>query len=219
MPLARRHVAFVHTSAVHVATFDRLVKAADPSARVDHVVAEPLLDEARRVGVDDPALMRRVHQTMVDAAAGGATVVVCTCSTIGGVAERTPPRPGQRFARIDRAMADRAVRQGPRVLVVAALRSTLQPSARLVAESGAALGRPVALDTLCVEDAWPHFERGDHGAYLAAIVAAVRAAPRGFDVVVLAQASMAGAADALGDLGVDVLSSPALGVRAMLDAG
>ena len=219
MPAPRqpgRHVAFVHTSPAHVATFDRLVKVADPSARVDHVVAETLLAEARRLGVDHPALVRQVQQTMFQAAGDGATVVACTCSTIGGIAERTPPRAGQRFARIDRAMADRAVRQGPRVLVVAALRSTLQPTARLIAESAVALGSPATLDTLCVDDAWPHFERGDHDAYIAAIVAAVRAAPRAADVVVLAQASMADAADALGDLGVDVLSSPALGVQAML---
>ncbi|HEY6513075.1 MAG TPA: Asp/Glu/hydantoin racemase, partial [Burkholderiaceae bacterium] len=76
----------------------------------------------------------------------------------------------------------------------------------------------VALQTLCVDGAWQHFERGDRGAYVAAVVAAVRAAPRGFDVVVLAQASMADAADARQDLGVEVLTSPRLGVQALLAA-
>jgi len=214
----RRHVAFLHTSPVHVTTFDRLVKAADPAIQVDHVVDEVLLSDAQRDGVDDPQLIRRVHDAMRDAGASGAAVVVCTCSTIGGIAERTPQRPGTAFARIDRAMADRAVRLGPRVLVVAALRSTLAPTAQLIRESAAALRAEVALHTLWVEGAWPAFERGDRAAYLGAVVAAVRAAPRRFDVVVLAQASMAEAADALRDLGVEVLSSPRLGVQAMLAA-
>ena len=55
-------------------------------------------------------------------------------------------------------------------------------------------------------------------AYIDAVVAAVRAAPRRFDVVVLAQASMADAADALQDLGIEVLASPRLGVQALLAA-
>ena len=214
----RRHVAFLHTSPVHVQTFDRLVKAADPALRIDHIVDEALLSDAQRVGVDDPVLIRRVHQVMSQAAADGATVVVCTCSTIGGIAERTPSQPGREFARIDRAMADRAVRLGPRILVVAALRSTLEPTAQLIAESAAALQAAVAVQTLWVDGAWPHFERGDRGTYIGTVVAAVRAAPRSFDVVVLAQASMADAADALQDLGVEVLTSPRLGVQALLAA-
>jgi len=214
----RGHVAFLHTSPVHVETFDRLIKAADPDLRAEHIVAEPLLRDAQRVGVNDPPLVQSVHDAMTDATARGATVVVCTCSTIGGIAERTPSRPGLRFARIDRAMADRAVRLGPRILVVTALRSTIESTSQLIDESAAALRVDVQLQKLWVEGAWPHFERGDHAAYIDAVVAALRAAPREYDVVVLAQASMADAADALQDLGVEVLSSPRLGVQALLAA-
>jgi len=213
-----RRIAFLHTSPRHVPTFDSLLKAADPDVQVDHLVAEPLLDDARRHGVDHPALIRRVHEAMSEAAARGASVVACTCSTIGGIAEHAPAPPGLTFTRIDRAMADRAVALGPRILIVAALASTLQPTARLIDESAAAAHAQVTLHTLCVDDAWPHFERDDHAAYIDALAAAVRAAPRRFDVVVLAQASMADAADALRDLGVPVLASPRLGVQAMLAA-
>jgi hypothetical protein len=213
-----RHVAFLHTSPVHVETFDRLVKAADATIQVEHVVAEELLSDARRVGVDDPPLIRRIHGAMTDAARNGAAVVVCTCSTIGGVAECTPTLPGLTVARIDRAMADRAVRLGSRILIVAALQSTLEPTAQLIRESASALQAEVALQTLWVEGAWPAFERGDRAAYISAVVAAVRRAPRRFDAVVLAQASMAAAAAELRDLGTEVLSSPQLGVQALLAA-
>jgi hypothetical protein len=211
-----RHVAFLHTSPVHLETFDRLVKAADPAIQAEHVIDEALLSDARRIGVDDPALVQRIHKAMTAAASNGATVVVCTCSTIGGVAERTPTRPGLAVARIDRAMADRAVRLGPRILIVAALQSTLEPTAQLIRESSRALQIEVSLQTLWVDGAWPAFERGDRDAYIGAVVAAVRCAPRSFDVVVLAQASMAAAADELRDLGTEVLSSPQLGVHALL---
>jgi hypothetical protein len=69
-----------------------------------------------------------VNAAMTAAASNGASMFVCTCSTIGGVAERTSTN-GQFVAvRIDRAMADKAVNSGPKILVVASLESTLGPT-------------------------------------------------------------------------------------------
>jgi hypothetical protein len=210
------HIAFLHTSPVHVATFDRLVNEAEPNVRVSHFVAEDLLADAQRLGSDDPALIGRVQAAMAQAAASGATIVVCTCSTIGGAAERMPAGCGFIAARIDRAMADRAVALGPRVLIVAATESTLSPTAALIEDSAKAMQRPVQWQTLLVPGAWAHFTRGDQPAYLQAVTAAVREATAGHDVVVLAQASMAPVADTLGGLAVPVLASPNLGVQRAL---
>ena len=212
--LMQKHVAFLHTSPVHVETFEQLMRTADSHAKVEHVVDEALLVEAQRAGADDPALVVRVQEAMKGAATRGAAVVVCTCSTIGGAAERTPTDGRFAAARIDRAMADRAVELGPRVLVVAALESTLGPTTALIEESAVALGARVELKHLVVQGAWSHFLGGDRVAYIEAIVAAVSAAAlHTLDVIVLAQASMSPASEALGGLGVEVLSSPRLGVR------
>jgi len=211
-----RRIAFLHTSPVHVETFERLTRAADPTIEIEHVVAEELLADAQRVGANDPALVGRVQQAMAKAASNGARLVVCTCSTIGGSAERTPTRGGFAVARIDRAMADRAVDLGPRILIVAAVASTVRPTRELVQESAAALRKDVSIEELLVPGAWPHFLSGDRAAYVAAVAEAVRAAAARADVVVLAQASMASAAELLSDLGVQVLASPALGVQSAL---
>lgn len=212
----RPHIVFLHTSPVHVETFDRLVGAMSPALQVEHVVDEALLAEAQRVGAHDPALVQRVHATMIDASARGAPLVVCTCSTLGGAAEKTPTGGRFKAARIDRAMADQAVQTGPKILVVAALRSTLGPTTNLIDESATALRLPAQIESLVVEGAWAHFQRGDGPAYLDTVAAAVSAACEGYDVVVLAQASMAPAAAALADLGVPVLASPMLGVQAAI---
>lgn len=198
---------------MHVETFERLVRAEDASIKVEHVVAEELLADARRVGPDEPALVARVQTAMRDAAATGAAIVVCTCSTIGGAAEHTPT--GGRFvaARIDRAMADRAVALGPRILLVAALESTLGPTTQLLHESARAAGATIVPQRLLVADAWALFLRGDLAGYVETVAAAVRAAASRMDVVLLAQASMAPVAERLADLGVEVLASPRLGVR------
>lgn len=61
-----------------------------------------------------------------------------------------------------------------------------------------------------------HFIRGNHEAYRDTVMMAVQAAAGMATTVVLAQASMAPAAFALRDLGVEVLSSPALSVQRIL---
>jgi hypothetical protein len=189
------HLAFLHTSPVHVETFDRLVKQADAGVAVHHYVREDLLQQARELGAEHPDIVRLVHQTILDAAEAGATLVVCTCSTIGGAAERAPTPQGVETARIDRAMADRAVRDGGRVLVVTALRNTVAPTTALLQESANRIGSDVELEVLCVEDAWRLFEGGDRAGYLNSIAGAItlhmRSAADKSRVVVLAQASMA----------------------------
>lgn len=209
-------LCFLHTAAQHVPTFEALVQARRPGLRMRHVVMPELLAEAQAGGADSPALVARVQDAMRAAATlDAAPLVVCTCSSIGGAAEHTDT--GGRFVaqRIDRAMADLAVDTGPRVLIAAALQSTLAPTLALLQQSAQALQRPLAAQNLWIGDAWAYFLAGDTQAYAAAIAAALCGAQA--DVVVLAQASMAPAAALLADLGPPVLSSPALGVERALE--
>lgn len=212
-----QRLAFLHTAQVHVANFERLVPAESADLSVDHVVDTTLLADAQALGVDDAGVIARVEAAMRKAAGRGARVVVCTCSTIGGIAERMDT--GQAFTamRIDRAMVDAAVRLGPKVLVVAALASTLGPTLRLLSDSADRIKVPLQPLPLHVPDAWAHFLAGDVQAYGESVASAVRAVPHEVDAVVLAQASMAPALALLQDWGVPVLASPVLGVRRALE--
>jgi hypothetical protein len=209
-------ITFLHTSPVHVPTFTALLERLQPGAQATHIVDEDLLVRARADGANNAGVIQRVQAAVRAAASGGAQVVLCTCSTIGGTAEATPADGSFVPMRVDRAMADHAATLGPDVLVVAALESTLKPTADLIEDSAARLGLPVLIQTLFVTAAWPHFEAGRLAEYHQAIAASVRAAAPRSGVVVLAQASMALVAERLGDLGVPVLASPALGVAAAL---
>jgi Asp/Glu/hydantoin racemase len=205
---------FLHTSPVNIAPFAALASRFAPELVVEHRVDEALIAAARARGGDDPEVVGAVRAAMEQALATGARAVVCTCSSIGHAAESTPGPEGTLVMRIDRPMADRAVMLGPKVLVVAALESTLPPTTNLLRDSAQRLGRSIVLETLFVEGAWAHFERGDNPAFWRAIAQAVRQALPGPDVVVLAQASMAGARTELEDIGIEVLTSPELGVQA-----
>jgi hypothetical protein len=204
-------IAFLHTSSVHPPHFDRLMAELAPGCVVSHTVREDLLALAQQRGVAHAPLVGQVREALARAARGGARMVVCTCSTIGDLAESQDDAAGLRVTRIDRAMADEAVRAGGRVLLVAALQSTLQPTAELLQSSARRAGTTVLIESLWVQSAWPHFLAGRLADYAEAIVRAVATAPRG-GTIVLAQASMAPAAERLARQGILALTSPRLGV-------
>ncbi len=211
-------IAFLHTADVHVPRFNALVHAQAPAAIVHHHVDAALLHDARTHGINHPDLIARVQQAMHTTAQHGASVVVCTCSTIGGIAESMDSGSAFTAMRIDRAMANAAARSGPAVLLVAALESTLAPTADLLHDSARQQSSTLQIDTLCVPQAWAFFEQGDTCAYLDTIASATRHAVSGHGAVVLAQASMDAVAPRLATLGLPVLASPALGVAAALAA-
>ncbi|MEU9192054.1 aspartate/glutamate racemase family protein [Streptomyces hundungensis] len=201
-------LALLHTSPVHVPVFDALRDEDAPDLELRHVVEGQLLAQARELGPD--AVAGAVGTVLARAVAEGADAVLCTCSTIGAVAEAASASLGVPVLRVDRPMAAAAVARGRRIAVVAAVASTLEPTAALIREEAG--HRPLALRMVLAEHAWPFFEAGDTQAYVAEIARTVDALTD-VDVVVLAQASMAPAA-ARTTLEVPVLASPRPGLRA-----
>jgi hypothetical protein len=203
-------IGFLHTAQIHVDTFTELVRS---QAHTRHVVDESLLADARAHGVDDALRDRLVVR--LRAAADGSDVVVCTCSTISGEAERLTSHLAVPVVRIDRPLAQAAVSIGRRVVVVAAVESTVAPTLSLLHEVARDESVELELSVVLCFDAWSHFERGDTNAYLQSIAHHVTDFPDPVDVFVLAQASMVGATDYC-NVTVPVLSSPGLAVAAAL---
>lgn len=203
-------LALLHTSQAHVLTFDRLRGEVAPTLTLYHIVAEHLLDEARRYGV--PAVAEQVTQQVQLAAEAGARAVLCTCSTIGALAEDAAAAAGIPVLRVDRPMAAAAVAAGTRITVLAALATTLAPTTALIEQEAARAGRAVEVCAQVICGAWDRFEAGDLDGYLDRVTTAL-AAVTNADVIVLAQASMAPAAER-GATTIPVLASPRLGLHA-----
>src|SRR5436190_11418127 len=116
-------LAFLHTAKPNIAVFDELVSRLDPSVPIRHELIEDVLAGAVGTGSVTDAMRSQTEATVLRLVAAGAPVVMCTCSTIGGVAEATRVPTGARVMRIDRPMAEAAVRSGRRILVAASLPS------------------------------------------------------------------------------------------------
>lgn len=210
-------LAFLHTSAVHVETFGRFARQCDDSVPVNHEVRADLLEMALASGADSELLRSALCAALQQLAADGASVIVCTCSTIGGVAEAAAVR-GCTVLRVDRAVAEEAVASGRRILLVAALATALQQTQVLLCRVALERGHVIDVVEVVCEHAWAHFERGDTSGYLTEVAKCVASAACSGDLVLLAQASMAAVAQLIDRSDVIILSSPQLGVQAALAA-
>jgi Asp/Glu/hydantoin racemase len=212
-------IGFLHTADAHVRAFRTLLAERDPRLLQAHLVDTGLLAAARRDGVVavSGAVEDRLRRLLRD----GADVVVCTCSTIGAQAEVVGRAAGIPVLRVDRPMAEAAVRAGRRIAVVNSLEEAAATVHPLLRECAAAFGRDVELVDVECHDTWSSFEDGDLLTYATGVADAVRRAVLGsaerIDVVVLAQASMEGAAPLLRDLSVPVLTTPRLAVESAVE--
>lgn len=209
-------LGLLHTAAMHAPAFEARLRAVDPTIAVRHAVEPELLADASASGRVDAALRSRVVAAIDAVRAAGARLVVCTCTTIGDAAESASTANAP-VLRIDRPMVEAAVMRGNRIGVVAALPSALDATLVLVRRVAGERRRDVTTRVASCAAAWPAFERGDLDGYLAAAATAVRAVASDADVVVLAQASLAGVVERLRDLTVPILASPELGIRAAVE--
>ena len=206
-----------HTAAANEALFANLLNEIAPDIPAQHIVDDSILPDVRAAGLTDQ-IKQRVADTILNAIKAGSDVVLCTCSTIGGCAEDAQQLTEKTVQRVDRAMAENAVATGSRIIVAATLASTLPPTCELVLDAATKAGRKIELIEVFCASAWPKFEAGDRDGYFADIAAELRKVANQGDVVVLAQASMAGATAFCTDLPIPVLSSPRLGVEAAVNA-
>lgn len=221
-PGAAGTAGLLHTVPALAARFDADLDAAAPGLRRVHVVDGRLLATAVASGVT-PEVEAAVLAHVRHLAAAGATAVLVTCSSVGEAAEAAAARVDVPVLRVDAPMAREAVTAATapgargRVAVLATLASTLGPTGRLVARAAADAGAAVRVDARVVEGAAAARDAGDGDRADDLVARAVAEAAAGADVVVLAQASMAGAAARAG-AAAPVLTSPAGGVAALVAA-
>ena len=203
-----KRVVMIHTVASLPETFGRLCDELLPGVAVEHVVDESLLQETLREGRLTEEVRARFSARAAEALGGRPDAVVLTCSSVGPAAD------GTEVHRIDRAMADRAVRMGRRIGVAATVPTTLGATSELIRRAATEAGREVEVASELAEGAFQALREGRGEEHDRLVQAALgRLAPVS-DVIVLAQASMAralGGADAFE--GVPVLTSPRLGVE------
>jgi hypothetical protein len=201
-----KQLSFLHTAQSNAELFRALLTERDVGVHHEHFVRDELLaraSEARELSGQLEAETQDVLQELAE----DADVVLLTCSTLGPAADAVGSR---NILRVDRALAERAVKDGGTVAVLVAVETTIEPTRNLFEAEAAKTG--ARINMVMVKGAWPLFQAGDMDGYFAEIAGYAKGTKA--DVIALAQASMAPAVELVP--GRVILSSPEAGLAAAL---
>ena len=162
-----------------------------PEVEVEHIAESSLIKEVIKNNSVTPAVRRRLLD-------------------MGNLICRIP------VFRIDRPMAEKAVRDASRIGVISTLPTTLDPTCRLLRKCAEEAGRDVVLVEGLADGAFAAGQSGDGETHDRLIAEAAQRIAADVDLFVLAQGSMERMEGRLAELtGKPVLSSPVLGVKGL----
>jgi len=208
-------VVVVHTGPATVQPIKQQFQAILPDVRVVNLMDDSLLNDVIAAGHLTDAVSGRILSYMRMGEEMGACAVLNACSSVGEAATAARAHIAIPIVKIDESMAEVAVAHGPRIGVVATVRTTLEPTVRLIRAKAAAQQRTVEVVEALAEGAFQALLDGHTERHDGIVTRTIASLSGQVDVIVLAQASMARLIPALTGLGVPVLSSPRSGVEAL----
>jgi aspartate/glutamate racemase len=144
----------------------------------------------------------------------GADIMLEACSSVGEITKKMRMVVKIPVVRIDEAMAESVVKHEKKIGVAATLATTLKPTMKLLEEKAELIGKKVQLTPCLIEGAYQQILKGDQAGHDKLLMDAFSTLFDEVDVIVLAQASMAGVAEKMPEeTRASFFSSPALAMK------
>jgi aspartate/glutamate racemase len=209
-----RTVGLIHAVIPAMPPLRAAFEAELPRVRVLNLLDEALLKEAERLGGINPALVRRMTGLVAMHEAAGAELALFTCNAYSPYVEQVRAQSSISVLPIDDAMLETALATGRRLGVLATVEAGLEQQRQSIDRAAAAAGKQVEVEAVLRPDAFAALSAGDAATHDRILLEELeRLAPK-VDVILLAQASMAGLLDKVpSETPAPVLSSPQLAVR------
>lgn len=192
MPLKK--LVMIHTVSWYeksvIEPFAREFGEQNPDVKIVNIMDDSLLADSLVNGEPTPAVIRRfVHYAMA-AEAGGADVILSSCTTMG---EAT--RTARRFLsvpilNIDEPMAREAVALGTRLGVLATLPTSAPATRTLLNAEAARAGKHIEIETVIAERPFRHLMAGEVDQHDKLVCEEIDSLAERVDVVVLGQISL-----------------------------
>ncbi len=192
---------------------ESLFSKVDDKVIFNHIADSGIMRDIIETDGVTPQQEKRLLALFDSAAAIEPDIVVCTCSSIGEVAEKADAlHPEVKILRIDEAMAREAVSKYSKIAVMATLSTTVLPSCRLVEKIAREAGKDVTVVHATATKAFQAMMAGKRDVALEDLKqTAKELCADGAEVLLLAQASMAQFVEEIHEVvGIPVLTSPAL---------
>lgn len=211
-------VVVVHTGPATVQPIKQQFQLLLPDVRVINLMDDSLLNDVMAAGHLTEAVTGRIFSYMQLGQQMGADVLLNACSSVGEAASTVRAAISIPIVKIDEVMAQQAVDAGARIGVVATVRTTLEPTVRLIQTKAETAGKTIQITEALADGAFQALLDGKSEVHDDIVKRTIESLADKVDVIVLAQVSMARLIPSLTGMRVPVLASPQSGVQAVRQA-
>ena len=206
-------IAVLHTTPVTLDSIKRLIDDFLPEVEVMNILDDSLLVDVMKNNGLNEEIDFRINSYIKCAEKAKCDILMSACSSIGESIEKNKPLTSMTLLRIDEPMVELAVNMGNTIGVVATVRTTLEPTINLVNKKAKEKGKEVRIISNLVNNAYNELIQGNSNKHDKLVKDSVIELSKGCNVIILAQASMAGAVSDISDNLVPILNSPTLGIE------
>ena len=188
-------IALIHTVKPVLNQFSELLKSTIDEELITYDLYDDFLAiDPTNLGYFSKNNKRRLYNDVENCSITGADMIVVTCSTLTPIVTEIRPFFNVPIIAIDDAMCEEAISSGNKIRVLATAKSTIQPTVSKLKEEALKQGKKIEIVSSDLPVAYEAMKKGDlklHDELLLDVIKDIT----NFDVIVLAQASMAHLAD------------------------
>ena len=187
----RKKLTILHTTLATTTTIPAMIRELYPDEfDIVNVLDDSLLNDIKCSGRMSASIIERFIQYACIAKNNGSDALLLACSSLGKAADIARELLDIPLYKIDEPMADQAVNSGNNILVLGTVKSTLEPTSDLIRSKRKS--HEQSITCILIPDVFELYEidREQHDQRIAEVI---QEHLNTYDVIVLAQASMANA--------------------------
>ena len=187
----RKKLTILHTTLATTTTIPAMIQELYPEEYdIVNVLDDSLLNDIKCSGRMSASVIERFIQYACIAKNNGSDALLLACSSLGKAADIARELLDIPLYKIDEPMADQAVNSGNNILVLGTVKSTLEPTSDLIRSKRKS--QEQSITCILIPDVFELYEidREQHDQRIAEVI---QEHLNTYDVIVLAQASMANA--------------------------
>lgn len=207
----RKKLTILHTTLVTTTTIPAMIRELYPDEfDIVNVLDDSLLNDIKCSGRMSASVIERFIQYACIAKNNGSDALLLACSSLGKAADIARELLDIPLYKIDEPMADQAVESGNNILVLGTVKSTLEPTSDLIRSKRKSQEQSVTC--ILIPDVFELYEidRERHDQKIAEVI---QEHWNTYDVIVLAQASMANAIQYITQGREKIVTSLPLGLK------
>lgn len=207
----QKKITIIHTTIATINTIPKMIQDLYPNRfTLVNVLDDSLLNEIKAHGSITKSVIERFMNYIFVAKNNGSDAILLACSSIGKAADVARNAVDIPIFKIDEPMANQAVEKGERILVLGTVQSTLEPTSNLIESKKKSSTQSITCKLIPNVFELYAIDIVKHDK---AIAQAIQDNIHNYDVIVLAQASMANALNYVEDKNAEILTSLPLGLH------